>query len=306
VETPTATTTTTAPPADGPAREVKIGAIPAMMKFTVTEFDAFAGEKLKVVFDVTGDVLQHNIVFGKPGSAEKIHQAALAAMTNPDYIPKLKAFPNSPDILFKGTKLVGLPPGEGMVDTFEISVPAETGDYPYLCTFPGHSLTMRGVMHVKPRPAGAAPSAPSTPTPAPAPAPSAAAREVKIGAIPAMMKFTVAEFDAKPGEKLKIVFDVTGDVLQHNIVVGKPGSAEKIHQAALAAMTNPDYIPKLKAFPNSPDILFKGTKLVGLPPGEGMVDAFEITVPAEAGDYPYLCTFPGHSLTMRGVMHVKP
>jgi azurin len=27
------------------------------------------------------------------------------------------------------------------------------------------------------------------------------------------------------------------------------------------------------------------------------------TAPA-AGDYPYICTFPGHYMTMRGVMHV--
>ena len=28
--------------------------------------------------------------------------------------------------------------------------------------------------------------------------------------------------------------------------------------------------------------------------------------PATPGDYPYVCTFPGHGVMMRGVMHVKP
>jgi azurin len=27
--------------------------------------------------------------------------------------------------------------------------------------------------------------------------------------------------------------------------------------------------------------------------------------PKEAGEYPYLCTFPGHATIMRGVMHVE-
>lgn len=33
--------------------------------------------------------------------------------------------------------------------------------------------------------------------------------------------------------------------------------------------------------------------------------AIHITAPAEKGDYPYLCTFPGHWMVMNGVMKVK-
>jgi azurin len=36
-------------------------------------------------------------------------------------------------------------PGETV--TVEFTAPAE-GDYPYICTYPGHYMTMQGTMHV--------------------------------------------------------------------------------------------------------------------------------------------------------------
>ena len=43
------------------------------------------------------------------------------------------------------------------------------------------------------------------------------------------------------------------------------------------------------------------TKMLG--PGES--DMVEVTAPAEAGTYPYLCTFPGHFAIMKGVLVVE-
>jgi azurin len=37
----------------------------------------------------------------------------------------------------------------------------------------------------------------------------------------------------------------------------------------------------------------------------GTKTELEFTAPAEAGDYPYICTFPGHFLLMKGTLHVK-
>jgi len=34
-------------------------------------------------------------------------------------------------------------------EVMEFKVPSKPGDYQYVCTFPGHSLLMRGVMTVK-------------------------------------------------------------------------------------------------------------------------------------------------------------
>jgi uncharacterized protein len=33
--------------------------------------------------------------------------------------------------------------------TLEFTAPAAPGDYPFICTFPGHWLTMRGVLRVE-------------------------------------------------------------------------------------------------------------------------------------------------------------
>jgi len=33
--------------------------------------------------------------------------------------------------------------------------------------------------------------------------------------------------------------------------------------------------------------------------------ALRFTAPIEPGDYPYICTFPGHWIIMKGVMVVK-
>ena len=55
------------------------------------------------------------------------------------------------------------------------------------------------------------------------------------------------------------------------------------------------YIPEAA----KPDII-ANTKLVQ--PNQS--ETIEFTAPADAGDYPYICTFPGHWMLMRGVMHV--
>ena len=52
--------------------------------------------------------------------------------------------------------------------------------------------------------------------------------------------------------------------------------------------------------PKDPSIL---TSIGLVQPGKKA--SVEFTVPKELGDYPYVCTFPGHSLTMRGVMKVS-
>jgi azurin len=36
----------------------------------------------------------------------------------------------------------------------------------------------------------------------------------------------------------------------------------------------------------------------------GKEEVLEFTLPA-AGDYPFVCSFPGHGIIMRGVLHAK-
>jgi azurin len=51
--------------------------------------------------------------------------------------------PVMPEVLH-ATKLLNT----GDVVTFDFTVPDVTGDYPFLCTFPGHWRGMNGIMRV--------------------------------------------------------------------------------------------------------------------------------------------------------------
>ena len=81
--------------------------------------------------------------------------------------------------------------------------------------------------------------------------------------------------------------------LQHNWTLVTPGSEVDVATNGIAAGPDKGYIP------DSPNVLAH-TKLLN--PGES--DTITFTAPAQAGDYPYICTFPGHS-TMKGILTVK-
>jgi azurin len=102
---------------------------------------------------------------------------------------------------------------------------------------------------------------------------------------------------AKAGVKIKITLDNKSAIPQpHNLMVLKPGTKDKIIALANAMLTDPNAMAK-DFIPDSPDII-QHTKLIQ--PGQS--GFIEVTL--EAGEYPYLCTFPGHSILMNGVLTV--
>lgn len=115
------------------------------MKFSITRIEAKAGETLRVVLQNVGSLpkaaMGHNFVLLKAGvKPEEI--AAAAAMAGPakDYFPEDRA-----DQIIAHTRLIG--PKEKAEVTFQ--VPAEPGEYAFLCTFPGHvAAGMKGVLVV--------------------------------------------------------------------------------------------------------------------------------------------------------------
>jgi len=77
----------------------------------------------------------------------------------------------------------------------------------------------------------------------------------------------------------------------------KPGKADDVGNKAIALSANgfdTGFIPE------SNDIL-RHTKLLD----SGKEEVVDFTAPASPGDYPYACSFPGHHLIMRGMLHVK-
>ena len=115
------------------------------------------------------------------------------------------------------------------------------------------------------------------------------------------MKYSVMSIPAKPGETLLIRLVSKGTLpkiaMAHNVVVLKAG-AKQIDFANAAAMASATgYIP-----PAMKDQVLAATAMAG--PGETVEVKF--TVPAAAGSYPYLCTFPGHfAAGMRGTIVVE-
>jgi azurin len=144
-----------------------------------------------------------------------------------------------------------------------------------------------------------APAAATT-TPAAA-APAAAIAEITIKPDTANpLAYDTKEFKVKSGQKVKLTFNNTHPAVPqpHNIVIAKAGSKDKLLALAMQMATAPDGMAK-GFIPESPDILFH-TKL--LQPNTS--ETLEFTAPA-AGEYPYICTFPGHGVIMNGVMKVE-
>ena len=110
------------------------------------------------------------------------------------------------------------------------------------------------------------------------------------------MKYDTAKLTVKAGKKIKLTF-ANPDYLPHNIVLVQPGKLEAVAAAAIA-MGAEGF--KAGFVPKSDDIIW-GSKLID----HGKEQVIEFTAPSKPGDYPYVCTFPGHHILMRGVLRVK-
>lgn len=120
---------------------------------------------------------------------------------------------------------------------------------------------------------------------------------ITIKSIKEEMKFDKKEFTVKAGKPVILVFE-NPDAMQHNIVIGKQKSMEIIGNAADKMITQKDAAEK-HYVPSIPQVL-AATPLVN--PNETF--RLKFTAPAEVGNYPYICTFPGHWRLMFGTMKV--
>ncbi|MFD2865204.1 PVC-type heme-binding CxxCH protein [Mucilaginibacter antarcticus] len=120
---------------------------------------------------------------------------------------------------------------------------------------------------------------------------------VKITVVQNAMKFDTKTFTVKAGSMVEVEL-FNPDFMQHNLLVLQKGSLEKVGAAADKLAQDPkgidqNYIPKM------PEVL-AGTRLIN--PQETVKLKFR--VPADTGDYPFICSFPGHWRIMNGIMKV--
>ncbi len=120
---------------------------------------------------------------------------------------------------------------------------------------------------------------------------------IHIQTIEHQMKYDIDQFTVEAGQTIEIIFENT-DQMQHNLLIGQPGTLEQIGAAADQLARDPEgsdkqYVPEMEE-------VLVATKLLN--PEETVRIRF--TAPSEPGNYPYLCTFPGHWRLMQGTMEV--
>jgi plastocyanin len=121
---------------------------------------------------------------------------------------------------------------------------------------------------------------------------------LRLKTMTAQMKYDTTEMLVQPGQPVKLAFE-NGDDLPHNIVFCAPGTDTDV--MAIKQMEKPEEALKRNWLPDDKRI-WLSSKMLN--PHEKQVISF--TAPAKPGTYPYVCTFPGHALTMRGELKVFP
>jgi len=132
--------------------EVTLRALPDQMRYDVTEFRVFAGDRVRLVLR-NDDFMPHNVVVCRPrdhvspGAPEDNGmEVALAAWALGEQATAKHWVPEHARV-FAASKILD---GQ-MTDVVEFTAPDQPGRYPYVCTFPGHATSMWGTMQVQAR-----------------------------------------------------------------------------------------------------------------------------------------------------------
>jgi len=120
--------------------------------------------------------------------------------------------------------------------------------------------------------------------------------EIRIATVVEKMRYDTPELTVKAGKKIKLTF-ANPDFMPHNIVLVNPGKADAV---AMQAMTLGAKGFEMGFVPESKEIIWSSKLL-----DNGKEQVIEFTAPEKPGDYPYVCTFPGHHILMRGVLKVR-
>lgn len=113
------------------------------------------------------------------------------------------------------------------------------------------------------------------------------------------MKFDKTELRAKAGETVKLVLIHSGKAavtaMGHNVVILTQGTDATAFASEAMKAKDTDYIPQSML-----ENIVAHTKTIG----GGETTEIEFVAPA-AGEYDFLCTFPGHASMMKGKFIVE-
>jgi azurin len=113
------------------------------------------------------------------------------------------------------------------------------------------------------------------------------------------MKFDQILIPIPADKSVSLIFQ-NQDQMAHNVVITSPGSAEKVGKVADEMASLKDGYEK-NFVPTLPEVLW-ATPLVDA----GATFQLDFKAPAKAGDYPFICSFPGHWRVMKGIFRVEP
>ncbi|RZM25576.1 MAG: auracyanin family protein [Pedobacter sp.] len=121
-----------------PYRTILLGTKPGL-KFDISSFSLKAGTKVKLTFANSDDML-HNFVLTMPGSGNAVGEMVMKMGLEAE---KYNFVPATPKVL---AHTLLLQPGQS--DTIYFTVPKVPGIYPFICTYPGHYMVMKGTIKV--------------------------------------------------------------------------------------------------------------------------------------------------------------
>lgn len=121
--------------------------------------------------------------------------------------------------------------------------------------------------------------------------------QLTIHTVPHRMNYDVAEFTVRSGQRVELTLH-NPDAMPHNLLIAAPGTADDI--AAKALKMGADGFAN-HFVPRDSHVLH-ATRMLN----QNERQTLTFDAPAKQGEYPFVCTFPGHAQLMRGIMKVTP
>jgi len=119
-----------------------IRSVREQMRYDTPRLIVESGKPFELTFE-NADFMPHNLVVVEPNTREKLGLASNAMKPDQLDAEKRPYVPALPGIL-GATHLLAA----GKSETLKLTAPKATGDYEYVCTFPGHYTVMWGTLVV--------------------------------------------------------------------------------------------------------------------------------------------------------------
>ena len=120
---------------------------------------------------------------------------------------------------------------------------------------------------------------------------------IYLKAIPGRIQFNAKTLSVKAGKTYDFTLD-NPDIIMHNFILCAPGKGTEVGELADKLAATPEGFAK-HYIPDSDLVLFSTEQVAA-----GKTLKVKFTAPNTPGEYPYICSFPGHWQIMRGTMTV--